>query len=177
MGSLIIQRLDTPLGTMRTASSAKALVAAAFENSADFDDRCAEWRASNPKAPAACPQLAKRVSERFEAYFEGEVEALRELPIDPVLPQATMNALRKVRQIPAGETRAYSDIARQLNYGRLGARFVGGANARNPIALVIPCHRVIAKDGSLGGYGGELHRKAWLLEWERSNANNGNGTP
>ena len=174
MEPLIIQQIETPLGAFRAATSADAVAAAAFETCDRFDERCQTWRDANPDAPPACPKFARHTAEKLEAYFEGDVNALNGLPIDPVLPQPTLNALRAVQQIPPGETRAYSDIARQLNYGRLGARFVGSANARNPIALFIPCHRVIAKDGTLGGYGGQIHRKAWLLEWERTNANNPN---
>jgi O-6-methylguanine DNA methyltransferase len=71
-----------------------------------------------------------------------------------------------LRRIPVGETVSYVDIAREL--GIPGAsRAVGAANASNPIALIVPCHRVVRADGSLGGYGGGLERKQWLLTHER----------
>jgi methylated-DNA-[protein]-cysteine S-methyltransferase len=79
-------------------------------------------------------------------------------------------ALQTVYAIPYGETRSYGDIAAAIGQPR-AARAVGRANATNPMPLVIPCHRVIASDGSLHGYGGPggLRTKAWLLDLERQN--------
>jgi O-6-methylguanine DNA methyltransferase len=72
-------------------------------------------------------------------------------------------------KIPAGRTRSYGDLAAEL--GKPGApRAVGHANGRNRIAVVVPCHRVIETGGGLGGYGGGLERKRWLLEHERKHA-------
>ena len=72
-----------------------------------------------------------------------------------------------LRAIPYGSTLSYAELARRI--GRPGAsRAVGSANGRNPISIVVPCHRVIAADGTLGGYGGGLDRKEWLLELETS---------
>ena len=68
-------------------------------------------------------------------------------------------------EIPYGETRTYADIARAVGQPR-GFRAVGMANHDNPVAIVVPCHRVIASDGTLGGYGGGLPGKRWLLELE-----------
>ena len=74
-------------------------------------------------------------------------------------------ALEKVAKIPFGKTASYKDIAVQIN-NKKAVRAVGSANAWNPIPIVIPCHRVIAHDGSLGGYGGGLTMKKWLLKHE-----------
>ncbi len=68
--------------------------------------------------------------------------------------------------IPCGETRTYGEIARAIGLGPAAARAVGGANGRNPVAIVVPCHRVIGSGGSLTGFGGGLARKQWLLEHE-----------
>jgi methylated-DNA-[protein]-cysteine S-methyltransferase len=68
-------------------------------------------------------------------------------------------------QIPFGETISYSELARRMGDPKL-VRAVGAANGRNPISIIIPCHRVIGADGSLVGYGGGLERKKWLLEHE-----------
>jgi methylated-DNA-[protein]-cysteine S-methyltransferase len=72
-----------------------------------------------------------------------------------------------LRQIPYGETRSYGDLARDLGDPTL-AREVGTANARNPICIIVPCHRVVGSDGSLSGYAGGLARKRFLLDLERS---------
>jgi AraC family transcriptional regulator of adaptative response/methylated-DNA-[protein]-cysteine methyltransferase len=88
-----------------------------------------------------------------------------ELPID-VRGTAFQEAVwRELRRIPAGETRSYADIAAAI--GQPGAvRAVGTANGANPVAVLVPCHRVIRSDGSLGGYAGGLERKKILLEAE-----------
>ncbi|GIW86453.1 MAG: hypothetical protein KatS3mg108_0777 [Isosphaeraceae bacterium] len=74
-----------------------------------------------------------------------------------------------LRTIPYGATRSYEWVARTIGSPK-AVRAVGLANGRNPVALVIPCHRVVNKDGGLGGYGGGVARKRWLLEWEASEA-------
>ena len=74
-----------------------------------------------------------------------------------------------LRRIPYGETRSYQDVAREVG-DAAACRAVGTANGRNRIAIVLPCHRVVNQDGKLGGYGGGLWRKRWLLELERRGA-------
>jgi methylated-DNA-[protein]-cysteine S-methyltransferase len=72
----------------------------------------------------------------------------------------------RLREIPYGETISYGELARRVGNSR-ASRAVGLANGRNPVALIVPCHRVIGADGSLTGYGGGLERKTWLLDHER----------
>jgi methylated-DNA-[protein]-cysteine S-methyltransferase len=104
-------------------------------------------------------------SSRLRAYLAGELDAFRGLRVETGgtdFQRQVWSALRRVR---CGETRSYAEIANAI--GRPGAaRAVGSANARNPIALVIPCHRVVASDRGLGGYAGGLDRKRWLLAHE-----------
>ena len=103
--------------------------------------------------------------DELSAYFAG---TLREFAVPPVYPGTgfQVRVWDALRRIPYSETRSYEQLAIEL--GAPGAqRAVGHANGENPIAIVIPCHRVIAKDGGLGGYGGGLTRKRWLLELER----------
>ena len=102
--------------------------------------------------------------EELGAYFEGRLRAFS-IPLDPVGTPWQERVWARLRAIPYGETRSYSRIAREL--GREGAqRAVGRANGSNPIAIVVPCHRVIRENGDLSGYGGGLWRKKWLLEME-----------
>lgn len=106
-----------------------------------------------------------RIAAELDRYFAGS-----KLSFDtPVAEHGTdfeRSVWQELRRIPAGETRSYRDIARAL--GRDGAeRAVARANGANQLALVIPCHRVIASDGALSGYGGKVWRKRWLLEHER----------
>ena len=113
----------------------------------------------SPDAAGAATRLAR--------YFAGELRALEEQPVDPPgtgFQRAVWSALR---EIPAGETRSYSALAHALGKPH-AVRAVAAANGANPIALFVPCHRVIAADGSLWGYGGGLPMKQWLLAHERA---------
>jgi methylated-DNA-[protein]-cysteine S-methyltransferase len=106
------------------------------------------------------------VTVQLEEYFAG---ARRDFDV-PLAPQGTgfqLAAWRALRDIPYGETRSYAAQARAI--GRPDAvRAVGAANGRNPISIIVPCHRVVGADGSLTGYGGGIDRKRWLLEHERA---------
>jgi methylated-DNA-[protein]-cysteine S-methyltransferase len=99
-------------------------------------------------------------------YFEGELGALGELPLDARGTAFQQSVWEALRHIPIGETRSYGELARALGNPR-AVRAVARANALNPIALAIPCHRVIGSDGELTGYAGGLPRKKWLLEHEQ----------
>jgi len=105
------------------------------------------------------------VVSRLERYFAGDLGALASIRVDPggtAFQRKVWSALRKV---PPGRTASYGDLARGI--GAAGAaRAVGAANGSNPIAIVIPCHRVIGADGSLTGYAGGVKRKQWLLRHE-----------
>ena len=109
--------------------------------------------------------LAREVEE-LEAYFAGELREF-EMPVEPEGTPFRRKVWAALARIPYGETWSYGDLARRA-VGRTGvARAVGAANGANPIAIVLPCHRVIGADGSLVGYGGGLDRKALLLAHER----------
>ncbi|MEW5816427.1 MAG: methylated-DNA--[protein]-cysteine S-methyltransferase [Spirochaetota bacterium] len=105
-----------------------------------------------------------KLGQELENYFNGQLNNFS-VPIDVSGTQFEMAVWKLLVKIPYGDTRSYSWIARQL--GRPGAlRAVGTANGANYLSIVIPCHRVIRADGSLGGYGGKIWRKKWLLELE-----------
>ena len=122
-----------------------------------------------PVAPDEVPMPA-HLADAFAAYFAGEVRALEGLATGSFGSKFERAVWAELRRIPPGETRAYGDIARALGGAASGpgpnARAVGTANGRNPLAIVVPCHRVIGADGSLTGYAGGLNRKAWLLAHE-----------
>jgi methylated-DNA-[protein]-cysteine S-methyltransferase len=100
------------------------------------------------------------------AYFAGDLVALAPIPVRFERGTAFQHDVwGALRQIPVGETISYAELARRV--GRPSAfRAVGSANGQNPIGIVVPCHRVIAADGKLGGYAGGLDRKRWLLAHE-----------
>lgn len=113
------------------------------------------------------PAALEGIRRRLEAYFRGEGNSLEDIPLDlEEAPQFFRAAWEACRRIPPGETRSYAWLAAAA--GRPGSyRAAGQAMARNRLAMVIPCHRVIGSDGSLHGYGGGLDKKARLLELER----------
>jgi len=116
------------------------------------------WRRDDSAFRAVCEQL--------EAYFEGNLQEF-DLPLLMPGTPFQQKVWETLRAIPYGTTISYTELARRI--GRSGAsRAVGSANGRNRICIVVPCHRVIAADGTLGGFGGGLARKQWLLEHERA---------
>ncbi len=117
-----------------------------------------EWRED--------PDALTPVSDQLDQYFAG---ARTDFDLD-LAPQGTpfqLEVWEQLRAIPYGETISYGELAKRV--GRPGgARAVGAANGQNPIAIIVPCHRVIGADGSLTGFGGGLPWKRWLLEREQS---------
>jgi len=108
--------------------------------------------------------LAQCIRELNE-YFLGERKSF-DVPISPSGTEFQMSVWAALREIPYGQTVSYGHIAKAI--GKPAAvRAVGGANNKNPISIVVPCHRVIGADGKLVGYGGELWRKEWLLDLEK----------
>ena len=160
-GPVVTTSIAAPWGPIRLAATSRGLAAAEQLTSAEeFADRL-ERRFGEPPidASAAAPESpAVRQLERarlaFEAFVGGDFSALDELPIDLAdRPDWDQLVLAAVRRVPPGATASYGEVARMI--GRPGAaRAVGAAVGRCPLGLVIPCHRIIAGDGSLGGYGG-----------------------
>jgi methylated-DNA-[protein]-cysteine S-methyltransferase len=111
---------------------------------------------------AEAPFAAAR--EQLDAYFAGELETF-DLRLAPAGTAFQLRVWEELTRIPFGETISYGELAGRLGEPR-AVRAVGLANGRNPISIVVPCHRVIGADGSLVGYGGGLERKRWLLEHE-----------
>jgi methylated-DNA-[protein]-cysteine S-methyltransferase len=109
--------------------------------------------------------LIKKAAEQLAEYFAGK-RAEFDLPLVPAGTEFQLSVWRALQTIPFGETRSYGEIAAQIGNPK-ACRAVGMANNRNPIAIVIPCHRVIGSDGSLTGYGGGLGIKQYLLDLEK----------
>lgn len=112
--------------------------------------------------------LLKETKKQITEYFGGS-RRLFSLPLKPMGSDFQLKVWQALQTIPYGETRSYRDIALQVGSPK-GMRAVGGANHRNPISIVIPCHRVIGADGSLTGYGGGLDKKEALLKLEQENS-------
>jgi O-6-methylguanine DNA methyltransferase len=166
MKTLGTSRFASPLGEILVIADGDMLVGL------EFDARGA--RASGLRAQLArafgpfveCPahDPAGAVT-RLERYFAGDVAALSEQPACGHGTAFQRRVWDALRAIPAGETRGYGELAAIIGAPN-ASRAVGAANGSNPISLFVPCHRVIAADGSLHGYGGGLDRKRWLLAHE-----------
>jgi methylated-DNA-[protein]-cysteine S-methyltransferase len=102
---------------------------------------------------------------RLRAYFAGDLAVLDTIPADPGGTPFQARVWAELRKIPVGSTVSYSELARRADTPD-AVRAVGAANGRNPVPIVIPCHRVIGANGTLTGYGGGLDRKQWLLVHE-----------
>jgi methylated-DNA-[protein]-cysteine S-methyltransferase len=101
----------------------------------------------------------------LRSYFKGEIDALDDIPVEMEGTPFQQQVWRALRTVRAGHTASYSDIARRIGMPA-AVRAVGAANGANPVAVIVPCHRIIGSSGSLTGYGGGLQRKRWLLEHE-----------
>ena len=105
------------------------------------------------------------ISDQIRAYFDGDIHAIDNILTDGGGSEFEGQVWAELRKIPAGTTVSYGEIARKLGDVQL-SRAVGNANGRNPIAIIVPCHRVIGADRSMTGYGGGLKNKEWLLRHE-----------
>ena len=146
-------RLESPIGAVEvTVNEGGAVVSVSFIEDpmpgADTID-------------GACTRALRQLEE----YFRGERRRF-ELALEPDGTEFEHKVWNQVRRIPYGATDTYGEIARRLGADSSSARAVGVANARNPIAIIIPCHRIIGADGDLTGYAGGLDRKKWLLDVE-----------
>jgi len=151
--------LDTPLGRMLVAATSKGICRLTF----DEDVEALKRRFPNADVVPADTAMASLISGVLQAIETPA--AAPDLPID-VAGTAFQEAVwRELRKIPAGETRSYADIAAAIGDPK-ATRAVGTANGSNPVAILVPCHRVIRSDGTLGGYAGGLERKRKLLAAE-----------
>jgi methylated-DNA-[protein]-cysteine S-methyltransferase len=124
-----------------------------------------ESRAGRGESRAGRSEVLARAADQLAEYFAGKRRVF-DLPLGPRGTGFQARVWRELTKIPYGETCSYGDIARAV--GRPSAsRAVGAANGRNPIAIIVPCHRVIGASGELTGYGGGLPMKRWLLAHER----------
>lgn len=147
---------DSPIGELLLAGDGEALFLVSFPDGPKRREPEPDWiRDEKPFA------VARR---QLDEYFAGERRAF-DLPLKPTGTAFQRRVLEELMRIPYGETTSYGDIAERI--GRPAAvRAVGAANGRNPLPIVIPCHRVIGKDGSLTGFGGGLPTKRALLRLE-----------
>lgn len=173
--NMIVTRaiISTPLGDMLALASDEGLCALEFttvphrgqERLSRLTARRQRWFPPHDIVDRDTPALA-RTRGWLDAYFDGTTAEIGDLPLDMRGAPFERRVWIALRTIPPGHTTTYGAIARAL--GSPGAsRAVGAANGANPVAIIVPCHRVIGSNGSLTGYGGGLDRKTWLIDHER----------
>lgn len=165
-GRLQARRIDTPLGEMLALADQSGLHLLEFVDRRELGDEIAALQARIKRPIEAGNNVhLETISRELQSYFEG-----RELAFNvPVVVGGSAfehDVWIKLQTIPPGQTWSYAQLAECIGNPR-AVRAVGRANGRNPLAVVIPCHRVIGADGNLCGYGGGLWRKQWLLYHER----------
>ncbi len=158
----------TPIGPMLALSSGDALVALEFDSGARLTRLDARLARFVPHASIedGRDEVLGAVERWLDDYFAGVAAGIDALPLATHGTPFECRVWAALRTIAPGATVSYGTIAGQVTLRPNASRAVGLANGANPIAIIVPCHRVIGADGSLTGYGGGLDRKAWLLEHE-----------
>jgi methylated-DNA-[protein]-cysteine S-methyltransferase len=166
--------LDSPAGPIRVIADRDAVTAVEFtaEPPVDASPRSSMRVAADRSAGRSVgeradddPLLTEAV-QQLEAYFARELKEF-DLPLAPDGTPFQQRVWEELRRIGYGETATYGELAARLGMHRGAARAVGAANGRNPIGIVIPCHRVVGTNGSLSGYAGGVERKQLLLRLEQ----------
>ena len=144
------QFIDSPLGLVRISATSDGI------SEVLFTDR------SGDNTPSSLTELA---AQQLQAYFAGSLQHFS-LPLAASGTAFQQQVWQALCTVPFGVTCSYADIAQRIGNNK-AVRAVGAANGRNPIAIIVPCHRVIGANGTLTGYAGGLDKKAWLLKHEQ----------
>ena len=149
---------DTPMGSLLLTFTANGLAAL------DFAGDGGNLPPGSPPPPSLSPMI-EAVKKALSKYFAAGATDFADLPLDLQGTPFQQKVWRELRRIPRGRTVSYKELARRAGSPQ-AFRAVGQANGRNPVPIIVPCHRVIAADGSLGGYNSGLDKKRWLLQHE-----------
>jgi methylated-DNA-[protein]-cysteine S-methyltransferase len=159
---ILIQTIDSPIGPLTAAERAGRVCLLHFGVDGPAVDTMFErWYPGEPRERRELPGVASILAR----YFTGEIAALDAVPVElngTPFQKTVWQALRRIR---GGTTISYAELAKRIG-DPAAVRAVGTANGANPVAVIVPCHRVIGSNGRLTGYGGGLDRKQWLLEHE-----------
>ncbi|MFA5111591.1 MAG: methylated-DNA--[protein]-cysteine S-methyltransferase [Desulfobaccales bacterium] len=150
---------ETPVGPLKLYFSERGLAALEFAG----EESAPQPGGDTP--PVHLKPIIEKTKQELIAYFNGAPADFAALALDPQGTPFQLRVWQELRRIPRGKTISYGELARRVGNPR-GSRAVGQANGTNPLPLIIPCHRVIAADGGLGGYSSGLDRKRWLLKHE-----------
>jgi len=155
--TLYFSTMPSPIGELLLLSDGDRLTGLHMQKQAHWSGMQPHWRRDDSCVHEARTQL--------RAYFAEELKSF-ELPLDLQGTDFQKRVWNELLQIPYGETISYGELARRIAQPN-ASRAVGLANGRNPVSIVVPCHRVVGANGTLTGYGGGLPRKRWLLDHER----------
>ena len=157
--------MESPVGPLILAANSRAVCLLHFTEREHLAAELARARTISGAADSTASDVLALLRTELLAYFAGSLRQFS-VPVAPAGSSFQQQVWTALCEIPYGQTRSYLDIARRV--GDTGAtRAVGAANGANPIAIVVPCHRVINANGELGGYGGGLWRKRLLLDLEK----------
>jgi methylated-DNA-[protein]-cysteine S-methyltransferase len=165
---LLLDRISTPIGDMMIAADCKgSLRVVLFTEDEEIVRRYLRLHYGERGFSVEPARNPHGLSEAIAQYFAGDLDIISTLPVETGGTVFQREVWHALREIPCGTTISYGKLAEHI--GRPAAvRAVGLANGANPVAVVVPCHRVIGANGSLTGYGGGIERKRWLLNHERS---------
>jgi methylated-DNA-[protein]-cysteine S-methyltransferase len=159
---VVIHTVDSPIGPLTAAERAGRICLLHFgADGPTIDQMFDRWYPGEARARQPLPDVAAMLSR----YFDGDIAAIDTVPVELNGTPFQKRVWEALRRIPARTTLSYMELAKRLGDPR-AVRAVGTANGANPVAVIVPCHRVIGADGSLTGYGGGLDRKQWLLVHE-----------
>lgn len=159
---LMLTEIDSPIGPILMAETAAGVCGLFFGSERIQMKKCLEKRFGPVTFRDGDNSGA---SARLRRYLDGDLGALDAVTVDPGGTAFQRQVWSALREIPPGETRSYADLARAVGQAS-AARAVARANATNPVSIIVPCHRVVRTDGGIGGYGGGVQRKRWLLRHE-----------
>ncbi len=151
--------LDSPVGFLKITTDDTSLLSIDFVKSEGT---------SSERTPA----ILKETIQQLQEYFEGKRKEFR-LNLNPAGTEFQKKTWEMVAMVPFGKTASYLDLAKQTGSEK-NTRAVGTANGKNPIPIIIPCHRIIGTNGKLTGYAGGLYRKKWLLHHELTHSTHSN---
>jgi methylated-DNA-[protein]-cysteine S-methyltransferase len=161
MNDLSTTTMATPVGLLTLVASARGLRAVLWPNERPGRVAVAHSAGTDPEAESILAEAVRQLEE----YFHGDRDHF-DLPLDPVGTDFQQQAWQVLRTIPYGQTISYGEQAARLG-DRNKSRAVGAANGRNPISIIVPCHRVVGSTGKLTGFAAGVDVKAWLLQHER----------
>lgn len=167
---VFLSHLDSPLGKLLLVTDAQRNVRALdfADHKARLDRGLRDHYGEVARVESAAPA---EIADALARYFEGDLDALNGLHTATAGSALQCRVWAALRDIPAGTTTTYGKLARELGFDDPRAAIeIGAANGANPIAIIVPCHRVIASNGELKGYAWGLKRKRWLLEHEKAAA-------